>query len=272
MMKLFRYMSLLLAISLLLTLPGSAFALETDRDEVEKQRILAKADYLLSIEKNGELPKDLSLEQTYNELMEVDPGLAEKVFSHLESLAYPAVAPGSYDEKLFLDSLASDQEDGEVLVWSLPRKDTFFGFGEFLSGNHPYLTPSHGDDQSEPHVILGEKRYTEEDIVYTDEDWTIFSDGARIDVHSGKAYSMQVPVTVDESRVVEYSDEVMKLSNGIIIERPFEAYTIVYAHNFQEILDREEFSYLLDYPEDLLEIYRENGHPYTPETSHTPET
>ncbi len=170
------------------------------------------------------------------------------------------------------DTSSSDQENGEVLVWQLPRKDTFFDFGEFLSENHPYLTPSHEDDRSEPHVILGKKRYTEKDLVYNDEDWAVFSDGARIDKHCGRAYGTDVPVTVDESRVVEYSDEVMKLSNGIIIERPFKAYTVVYAHNFQEILDREEFSYLLDYPEDLLEIYREKGYPYTPETSHTPET
>ncbi len=108
-MKLFRFTSALLVISLLLTLPGSAFALETDSDEVEKQRILAEADYLLSIEKNGELPKDLSLEKTYNELMAVDPELAEKVFSHLESLAYPAEAVGSYDEQLPLDPSTNDQ-------------------------------------------------------------------------------------------------------------------------------------------------------------------
>ncbi len=169
-------------------------------------------------------------------------------------------------------AVSTAEQDSEVLVWQLPRKDTFFADGDFLSGYHPYLKRSHEEDQSEPHVILGKKRYTEKDIVYNDQFWAVFSDGARIDKHCGKAYSMQVPVTVDESRVVEYSDEVMKLSNGIIIERPFEAYTVVYAHNFQEILDREEFSYLLDYPEDLLEIYREKGYPYTPETSHTPET
>lgn len=152
------------------------------------------------------------------------------------------------------------EQDPELLAWRLPREKTYYEFGDELSGSSE-LMPRREDGK----LFLGDKEYTKADVVYSDHYWTIFDDGARIDMTCGKAYASNTPTEVDENRVLEYNDDVMKLSNGIVIEKPFEAYCTAYGHDFQEVLEQEEFRYLLDFSEDFLEVYREKGQPLSPE-------
>lgn len=82
----------MLAALLLLISPPSVFAtgnhaaLETPSED---EALIAQAEELLQCE-NGEFPEDLCLEEFCGALAEIDPELVEKVYQHIEAVAYPA--------------------------------------------------------------------------------------------------------------------------------------------------------------------------------------
>lgn len=173
--------------------------------------------------------------------------------------ALPA-ASDSIPSSAALESSSSTVQTQEIFAWQLPREKTYYDFGDEFSGSSD-LMPLREDGK----LFLGNKEYTKAAMVYSDLYWIIFEDGARIDRTCGKAYWADIPTEVDENRVLEYNDDVMKLSNGIIIEKPFEAYCTAYGHDFQEVLEQEEFHYLLNLPENVLEAYCEHKRIASPE-------
>lgn len=83
-----KLVSLVLAAMLLITSSPVSFAVES-REGDEREALVAQAEKLLLCE-NGEFPEDLCLEDFCNALGEFDPELVEKVYKHIESVAYPA--------------------------------------------------------------------------------------------------------------------------------------------------------------------------------------
>lgn len=84
--------SLVLAIVFLIVSSPSILAAERDSKAevpIDSETLIAQAEEILQC-KNGEFPKELSLEEFCGALMEVDPELVEKVYEHIESIASPA--------------------------------------------------------------------------------------------------------------------------------------------------------------------------------------
>lgn len=87
-----RFVSFLLAALLLLVSPPSVFAAGdhiAPETPPEKEALIAQAEKLLQCE-NGEFPEELCLEEFCGALAEIDPELVERVYQHIEAVAYPA--------------------------------------------------------------------------------------------------------------------------------------------------------------------------------------
>ncbi len=87
-----RFVSFLLAALLLLVSPPSVFAAGdhiAPETPPEKEALIAQAEELLQCE-NGEFPEELCLEEFCGALAEIDPELVERVYQHIEAVAYPA--------------------------------------------------------------------------------------------------------------------------------------------------------------------------------------